>query len=85
MNLWQLRRHWDALAEADPYYAVPTESAKQGNRWAADESFMTGVADVDGDMARVRAVEPGLPLRHALDFGCGAGRPTQARRAISRA
>ncbi|MGA2015755.1 MAG: class I SAM-dependent methyltransferase [Opitutaceae bacterium] len=77
MKLWQLRRHWDALAEADPYYAVLTESAKQGNRWAADEFFMTGVADVDSDMARVRALEPGLPLRHALDFGCGAGRLTQ--------
>jgi len=77
MNLRQLRRHWDALAGGDPYFAVLTESAKQGNRWDIDEFFQTGVAEVDSDMARIRLHEPALMTRSALDFGCGAGRLTQ--------
>jgi SAM-dependent methyltransferase len=78
MKLWQVRRHWDALARADPYFAVLTEGDKQGNRWALEEFFSTGVAEVEGDLARVRACGAALPPGEALDFGCGAGRLTQA-------
>lgn len=77
MKLWQLRRHWDALAREDPFWAVLTESGKQGNRWAIDEFFSTGVAEVAADMARIRELVPALPTGSALDFGCGAGRLTQ--------
>lgn len=78
MKLWQLRRHWDALAKDDPFWAVLTSSEKQGNRWAIDEFFSTGVAEVERDLARVRACDPRLGTGSALDFGCGAGRLTQA-------
>jgi SAM-dependent methyltransferase len=78
MKLWQLRRHWNALAREDPFWAVLTESAKQGNRWATPEFFSTGIAEVDRDMARIRALDPAMPLGNALDFGCGAGRLTAA-------
>jgi SAM-dependent methyltransferase len=78
MKLWQVRRHWDALARADPFFAVLTESAKEGNRWKADEFFTTGIAEVESDLAQVRSRAPGLAARSALDFGCGAGRLTQA-------
>jgi SAM-dependent methyltransferase len=78
MRLWQVRRHWDALARSDPYFAVLTEPDKQGNRWALEEFFSTGVAEVARDLARVRQVAPGAPSGAALDFGCGAGRLTQA-------
>lgn len=78
MKLWQVQRHWDELAKADPLWAVLTESEKQGRRWSVDEFFSTGVAEVGADMARVRQLEPGFSGRTALDFGCGAGRLTQA-------
>src|SRR5580658_8467087 len=78
MKLWQVRRHWDALARDDPFWAVLTESQKQGNRWAIDEFFSTGVAEVEKDVARARECAPGLRMGSALDFGCGAGRLTQA-------
>jgi SAM-dependent methyltransferase len=78
MRLWQVRRHWDALARADPYFAVLTERDKKGNRWSAAEFFATGVAEVGRDLQRVRDCEPALPPGAALDFGCGAGRLTQA-------
>jgi SAM-dependent methyltransferase len=77
MKLWQLRRHWDALARDDPFWAVLTESKKQGNRWAIDEFFSTGLAEAEGDVARARAAVPDLRMGRALDFGCGAGRLTQ--------
>ncbi len=77
MKLWQVRRHWDALARTDPFFAVLTESGKRGNRWAIDEFFATGVAEVERDMEQVRACGGEPPLRSALDFGCGAGRLTQ--------
>ena len=78
MRLWQVRRHWDALAKDDPLFAVLTDPGKQGNKWALEEFFSTGVAEVEKDLARIRACAPGLTPRAALDFGCGAGRLTQA-------
>jgi SAM-dependent methyltransferase len=78
MKLWQVRRHWNALATQDPFWSVLTESRKQGNRWAIDEFYSTGVAEVEKDIERVRRCHPALGAGHALDFGCGAGRLTQA-------
>jgi len=77
MKLWQVRRHWYALAKDDPFWAVLTEAKKQGNRWAISEFFATGVAEVERDLAQVRLRDPQLRMRGALDFGCGAGRLTQ--------
>jgi SAM-dependent methyltransferase len=78
MKLWQVRRHWDALAKDDPFWAVLTEAQKEGRRWTLADFYATGVAEVRDDVARVRAVDPDLSMGRALDFGCGAGRLTQA-------
>lgn len=78
MRLWQVRRHWDALAKIDPFFAVLTDPGKEGNKWAIEEFFMTGVAEVSRDVERIEALAPGFARTHALDFGCGAGRLTQA-------
>jgi SAM-dependent methyltransferase len=77
MKLWQVRRHWDALAKDDPFWAVLTESRKQGNRWAIDEFLATGVGEAGRDVERARELAPGMGMGSALDFGCGAGRLTQ--------
>ena len=76
MKLWQVQRHWDALAKADPLWAVLTESDKQGKRWTKEEFFSTGVAEAEADVGRARSLEPRLRRESALDFGCGAGRLT---------
>jgi SAM-dependent methyltransferase len=78
MKLWQVRRHWDALANDDPFWAVLTQSQKQGNRWAIDEFYETGVAEVAADIAEIRMYAPNLRMGRALDFGCGTGRLTAA-------
>ncbi len=78
MKLWQVRRHWDGLAKVDPYFAVLTDPGKQGNKWAIEEFFKTGVLEVGRDMERLGALGAGFRRASALDFGCGAGRLTQA-------
>jgi ubiquinone/menaquinone biosynthesis C-methylase UbiE len=78
MKLRQLRRHWNHLAGADPFWAVLTDGDKRGGGWDAAEFYATGVAEVEADLKRLR--DRGFPPAgsHALDFGCGAGLLTQA-------
>jgi hypothetical protein len=61
MKLWQLRQRWDALAKSDPYYAMLAKAGKQGNKWAIDEFFSTGVDISEEMVALARALgEPGF-------------------------
>ena len=78
MRFAALRRHWDRLGREDPYWAVLTDPAKRGGRWDPEEFFRSGAAEIESVLSR--ASNRGLvPLRRrALDFGCGAGRLTQA-------
>lgn len=78
MKLWQTRRHWEKFARTDPLWAVLTAPDKSGNRWALDEFFATGEHDVATALAAIRRHHPALARGHALDFGCGVGRLTQA-------
>lgn len=78
MRLWQVQRHWDELAKADPLWAVLTEADRHGRKWTAEEFYATGRAEVGADLARIGQLQPALARRRALDFGCGAGRLTQA-------
>ncbi|MEO5961236.1 MAG: methyltransferase domain-containing protein [Opitutaceae bacterium] len=78
MKLWQTRRHWEKFARTDPHWAVLTAPDKRNGRWDEAEFFATGRATIEGELARVRAIAPDLRFGHALDFGCGVGRLTQA-------
>jgi SAM-dependent methyltransferase len=78
MKLWQTRRHWEKFARTDPLWAVLTAPGKAGNRWTLDEFFATGENDIAAALAAIRSRYPQLSRRHALDFGCGVGRLTQA-------
>jgi SAM-dependent methyltransferase len=78
MSLKELQQHWDHFGEKDAMYAILTDPEKTGNRWSEDEFFATGKSEVG---ALMKSVEPlGYPLSRetALDFGCGAGRLSQA-------
>jgi SAM-dependent methyltransferase len=78
MRLSVLRRHWERLGRRDPYWAVLTDPDKRGGGWDVTEFFRSGQEEIDA--ALHRATDMGLPVarRRALDFGCGAGRLTQA-------
>ncbi|MCZ2860380.1 class I SAM-dependent methyltransferase [Blastococcus sp. VKM Ac-2987] len=78
MSLEQVRRDWTRLGAEDPLWAVLVEDGKRGGRWDVEEFLALGRKDVARsreDLARL-----GLPVRwhRVLDFGCGAGRLSQA-------
>ncbi len=78
MNLAKLQRNWDLLGRADPLWAIAFDWRKRGNRWRPDEFFATGRREVARLLAGLERI--GVPVGggRALDFGCGAGRLTQA-------
>jgi SAM-dependent methyltransferase len=73
-----LRRDWTTLGEHDPLWAVYVGPGKRGGRWDVEEFLALGRADVAAAMAWLE--ELGLNRRwgRVLDFGCGAGRLSQA-------
>jgi ubiquinone/menaquinone biosynthesis C-methylase UbiE len=78
MGFDQVRRDWTTLGDEDPLWAVSVADGKRGNRWDVEEFLATGGADVAA--ARDWLRELGLPTEweRVLDFGCGAGRLSQA-------
>lgn len=78
MSLRALQRQWTILGERDPYWAILTAPGKQDNRWDVDEFFSTGVWEISGVMDYLETHHPLPSKKFALDFGCGAGRLTQA-------
>lgn len=78
MKILRLRMVWERLAREDPFWAVLMAPDKAGNQWKIDEFYQTGVREVDESLGKLAQHLPGLPRGRALDFGCGAGRLTQA-------
>ena len=78
MKLEALQDNWNKLGVADPLWAVVSHADKRHGGWDPDEFFATGCAEIDQTLAWIEA--SGLPVagEAALDFGCGAGRLTQA-------
>jgi SAM-dependent methyltransferase len=74
----KVSRDWTRLGETDPLWAVHVVPDKRGGRWDPAQFLATGEAVVSGVMAWLDRL--GLPTRfhRVLDFGCGAGRLTQA-------
>src|SRR5215203_1642072 len=59
-------------------WAILSDPSKRGNKWGEDEFFETGKEHVDEYLALLDRASPGTGRGRALDFGCGAGRLTQA-------
>lgn len=78
MSFEQVRSDWTLLGAEDPLWAVHVAPDKRGGRWDVEEFLELGRRDV----ARSREVLAGLGLptswNRVLDFGCGAGRLSQA-------
>lgn len=80
VDLDRTRRDWTRLGEKDPLWAVLVKPEGRHEAWDADEFLATGRAEVDRVLDRMSALGV-LPARgRAIDFGCGAGRLTQALR-----
>src|SRR3954452_24881815 len=77
-DLDELRQAWNTLGEKDPLWAVLTEPDRRGGKWSPEDFFATGRQEI-AEVLRL-AESLGLPAARgdALDFGCGAGRLSQA-------
>lgn len=77
-GLEEVQRTWDRLAVEDPLWAIHSVPDKKGNRWEWSEFMATGISEIE-QLTRYLA-DRGLRYgrRHALDFGCGVGRLSQA-------
>lgn len=74
-----LRDNWDALAKADPLWAVCTDPERTGRKWEEREFFLTGELEVDTVLDHLSRNNIPVDTRGGcIDFGCGVGRLTQA-------
>lgn len=78
MGLQDLQQNWELLGKEDPYWAILSKPGTRGNRWEPDAFYATGRAQIAELMDELRSLEVPVRGRAALDFGCGAGRLTQA-------
>src|SRR5262249_55036089 len=77
-GLKDLQRVWNRLGAEDPYWAVLSDPAKRGNRWDVAAFFESGRSEIAAVMSYLARLRPDAEHQRALDFGCGAGRLTQA-------
>lgn len=78
MSFEQVRKDWTTLGAEDPLWAVDVAADKRGGRWDAEAFLEVGRQDVESSRDQLRRL--GLPTSwdRVLDFGCGAGRLSQA-------
>jgi SAM-dependent methyltransferase len=73
-----VRRDWTILGERDPLWAVHVVPDKRGGRWEVEQFLATGRADVAAAVAWLNELGLARRWERVLDFGCGAGRLSQA-------
>ena len=78
MELKELQRNWNQLGKRDPLWAILMWNDKKDNKWDPDEFFETGKQEIKDVMQYVAKLGLLQQRGRALDFGCGAGRLTQA-------
>jgi SAM-dependent methyltransferase len=78
VNLRDVQKNWDELAKDDPLWAVLTYPDKKGGRWTVEEFLSEGRREIDALVRDLDEIGLATVRRSALDFGCGAGRLTQA-------
>ncbi len=77
MDVKDLQQDWDAFGRSDPLWAILTLPQKR-RKWDVAEFFGTGKQEIDALMNEVDLLAIPVSRTRALDFGCGAGRLTQA-------
>lgn len=74
----EVRRDWTRLGESDPLWAVYVAPGKRGGGWDAEQFLAVGRADVAAARDWLSRLGRPTSWARALDFGCGAGRLSQA-------
>src|SRR5689334_495304 len=71
-------RVWEDWARADPYWAILSDPTRKGGKWDLDEFYRSGVDEIGFVLRQLEARQLKVARGRALDFGCGAGRLSQA-------
>nr|WP_246421888.1 class I SAM-dependent methyltransferase [Nocardiopsis mwathae] len=66
------------MGSAEPLWAVCVDPAKRNGGWDDDEFLASGAAEIDGALRRLGELGIRPDGGRALDFGCGAGRLSNA-------
>lgn len=78
MDIHKLKENWNEWGKKDPLWGVLTWSDKKNNQWEPSEFFKTGEKEIESVFEYLNSRNIKLKNGHALDFGCGVGRLTQA-------
>lgn len=78
MNIKDLQKNWNEFGKTDPLWAILVDPTKKGRKWKIKEFFETGNREIDTIMKYIESLDIKISYKKALDFGCGAGRLTQA-------
>lgn len=78
MDIKDLQKNWDVFGKTDPLWAILTCPDKKKGKWDEAEFLKTGIETVRLVMEDVISLDVKFARSSALDFGCGAGRLTQA-------
>ncbi|GAA3255132.1 class I SAM-dependent methyltransferase [Nonomuraea helvata] len=78
MSLSEIGKDWTELGKSDPLWAVLTEPGRRHGKWSDAEFLATGIIQVNDDLDWLEGHGISVPRGRALDFGCGAGRLTNA-------
>jgi SAM-dependent methyltransferase len=78
MNLKELQKNWNRFGKQDPLWAIASYPDKKGRKWVPEQFFQTGKDEIAEFFEYLNKLGTVIPKRHALDFGCGVGRLTQA-------
>ena len=84
LNLPQLKKHWEAFGKQDAFWGVLTWDSKQKGAWEKEDFYECGRREIREMVAHLQACGKRTAFQKALDFGCGAGRLTQALAEFSR-
>jgi SAM-dependent methyltransferase len=78
MELAQLQKNWETLAQQDPMWAIISDPTMKGRKWDPAAFFRSGEAAINHLFLEIAQFNFPLRRETALDFGCGLGRLTQA-------
>ncbi len=78
MALKHVRKTYEKLGEKDPLYAVLSFREAQHKQWDPERFFARGRAEISAALEHLSSLGLDVKKGHALDFGCGVGRLTQA-------
>ncbi len=78
MDIQRLKENWNEWGKKDPLWGVLTWSDKKNNQWEPSEFFKTGDLEIKSVFEYLKSKNIQVKNGHALDFGCGVGRLTQA-------